>query len=367
MNLDQKNFLFTILDFVPMGIVVLNEDFQIVSWNHTLSIWSAMRPGEVEGKNIFDIFPHLNSPKYIERFEHVFEGSPPAFFSSKIHKFLIPCPIDEDEYRSQNCTFSRIPMRDDNLNKMGLLSILDVTDLNKNIVAVKNASRLKEEFFNICSHDLRSPLNAIIGLSDVMKSEDNTEEELKEYVDVINDSGQMMLELINNLLDLGKIGKVEHKTLKEVDFNHCLMSSIKVHRYLATKKNIKLSVKLEKTQIFVKANEYELIRVLNNLISNAIKFTSKNGHIDLELMKENGHAKFLVRDSGVGMSEDQLKHLFKKYNKGQRVGTDGEIGTGLGLSIGHQIIKSFGGTISVSSEIGKGSIFVVTLPLLKEI
>lgn len=244
---------------------------------------------------------------------------------------------------------------------MGLLSIQDVTDLNKNILKVKQSIKVKEEFFSVCSHDLRSPLNAIIGLSDLLKENICSEDEKLEYANIINDSGYLMIDLINNLLDLTKGNSTSAKDLKEVELDLCLLKSYTIHKHLAKEKNIEMTCKIDASSI-VMGIEHEILRVINNLLSNAIKFTPKNGKISLEMQTDGDLVLLKVKDSGIGIEKEKIATLFNKYTKSHRVGTEGEVGTGLGLSIVSQILKRFSGSISVESTSGKGSCFQVEFP-----
>ena len=240
--------------------------------------------------------------------------------------------------------------------------------------AADAANRAKSEFLANMSHELRTPLNAILGFTQLMQRDRTLTSEHQQYIEIINQSGEHLLGLINDVLEMSKIeaGRV---TLHETEFDlHKLLHSLEAMLQLkAQSKGLRLSFDCGATvPQFIKADQNKLRQVLINLLGNAIKFTGKGG---VTLRVETSQATsvqssggkfslshspltlcFEVEDTGAGISAEELCHLFKAF-KQTRVGRESKEGTGLGLRISQKFVQLMGGEITVKSELGKGSCF----------
>ena len=223
----------------------------------------------------------------------------------------------------------------------------------------------KNRIIGIVAHDLRNPLGNIILLSDFMMAEEpGLEGEQLEFAQLINESGNFLLNMVESLLDVSKIeaGKLEldlvNKNLIDI-----VAHTIKVNKYLSDKKNIKLHFNCEIPRIDMMLDEGKMQQVFNNLISNAIKFSQPDTNIEISARTENGQALVSVKDEGEGISSDDIGKLFKYFSKTATQSTAGEESTGLGLAICKKIVEAHGGNISVESEPGLGSTFKVELNL----
>jgi len=231
---------------------------------------------------------------------------------------------------------------------------------------LKRANKLKSEFLANMSHELRTPLNSIIGFSDLLEKEifgDLTKRQ-KEYVEDIRQSGEHLLELINDILDLSKIeaGMLE-LDLQEVDLPSLIQTGIRMFREKAHKNNLTLQLDIESDLGIVICDPRKLKQVLFNLISNAMKFTSAGGKITVGALRENGWVKIWVEDTGIGIPSREKDRLFEEFYQ-----VDGSLsrqheGTGLGLALSKKIVELHGGNIDVISQIDQGSTFYFTLPL----
>lgn len=238
---------------------------------------------------------------------------------------------------------------------------------------ISNSANLaKSEFISRVSHDMRTPMNAILSFSR-MGVEEEGEENLKEYLKDINSSGKYLLNLINDVLD---IQKAESKGIKinlvAVNIFDNFDEIIKIVKPGMEEKNIDFKVNMnydrDKLPQYCLLDPLRFKQVFVNLISNATKFTPVNGKIlidiDLDSYKEN-IANFIVtiKDSGIGMSQEFQKEMFEPFAQENNNITSNYAGTGLGLSIVKKIIEAIGGNISCQSEIGKGTSMIVTFPL----
>ncbi|OHD19812.1 MAG: hypothetical protein A2086_13755 [Spirochaetes bacterium GWD1_27_9] len=240
--------------------------------------------------------------------------------------------------------------------------------LEHKIVELKRLNKLKDDFLAVCSHDLKSPLTGIIGFSNILLKKDYIQEHDKEFIKLIGTAGEFLKSVINNLLDIAKIQFEQTLEFSSINIINTIEDAAKPMTIIANSKQINLSIiNRANTQLNVMGNNNALLRVFNNLLSNAIKFTQKDGVIEVVIDKINDNSKdfvaISVKDNGIGISKEKLNHLFDKFSKTSRPGTEGETGTGLGLSIVREIIEKHFGKIEVTSEINNGSNFKITLPM----
>ena len=221
------------------------------------------------------------------------------------------------------------------------------------------ANRAKSDFLSSMSHELRTPLNAILGFSQIISRDSHLNQNHRENIEIINRSGEHLLTLINNILEMSKIeaGKI---TLNLVDCDlHELLRSLKeMLTAKANQKGILFSVYFSKdVPQYVRIDMVKLRQVLLNLLSNAIKFTG-SGTVELEVAvgEETGQIRFKVRDTGLGVSIEELAQLFEPFTQAES-GKQNIQGTGLGLAISHRFVSLMGGELSVVSELGRGSTF----------
>ncbi len=233
---------------------------------------------------------------------------------------------------------------------------------------LEDLNKLKDDFVAIVSHDLRSPLTAILGATEILLSDEYMDpplhQEQRELVESIQEMGEQQLNMVNDLLDLAKIesGKLELKpTLSQLE--NVIGTCSKTHKVLAENKNISLSTTVVGRVPKIMADVPKISQVINNLISNAIKFTEPGGEVKIQLEKDDATVKVSVFDSGQGMKPEELQLLFNKFKQLKNRGTGGERGTGLGLSICKNLIELHHGEIWAESRYGIGSTFAFTLPI----
>ena len=252
-------------------------------------------------------------------------------------------------------------------------SITDVTDisleketLKEKIAELEKLNIAKEKFISIISHDLKSPFTSIVGFSELILNDSELEkEEIVQYVGHIKDASMHTVDLLNSLLDLTKLqtGRIEIEP-KVINANYVTNKTVEILSGLAMQKGITLKADVDKS-LYINADENLIFQVFNNLVANSIKFTPKGGSIKIDAQEIPGQQKieFTVEDTGIGIEKEDLDKLFVLDKKFTTLGTDGEKGTGLGLSLVNEIIIKHNGSISVESEINKGSRFIFTLPI----
>jgi signal transduction histidine kinase len=227
------------------------------------------------------------------------------------------------------------------------------------------ASQHKSEFLANMSHELRTPLNAIIGFSEVLSERmfGDLNEKQEEYLKDIYASGQHLLSLINDILDLSKIeaGRME---LELTDFHlpTALDSALTLVRERAGRRSIALHLSVDERLGQIQADERKVRQVVLNLLSNAIKFTLEGGRIEVTAVPRDGSVEVSVSDTGVGIASEDQEAVFEEF---RQVGTaDKKVeGTGLGLTLCRKFVELHGGRIWVKSQLGEGSTFTFTIPV----
>ncbi|MEG0919372.1 MAG: ATP-binding protein [Anaerovoracaceae bacterium] len=249
-----------------------------------------------------------------------------------------------------------------------------VNVLNKNNKKLQFATESKSQFISRISHDMRTPMNGILGIS-TLSDEHNTVEELHEDIKYIKSAGRVLLGLINDTLDIFKIenNKME-LNIELVNGEEVIIDIARTMKPLMDEKNITFEINNRITNwVDVYADQKRIQQVVLNLLSNAVKFTNIGGEISLNLerIRESEDTitdRFTVKDNGIGMSEEFQKHSFDPFVQENRMNTDNVVGTGLGLSIVKKIVELMEGTITVKSEENVGTEISVTveLPIAKE-
>jgi PAS domain S-box-containing protein len=229
------------------------------------------------------------------------------------------------------------------------------------------ANKAKSDFLAMISHELRTPLNAILGMSQIIKTK-NVSEEIRSCVDAIADAGSNLLSLVSDVLDFARLEVGKLKFLSQ-PFNlpELFQRSISSMEYLALEKGLKLNFSIEKSNgsAYVVGDPNRVRQVLANLLTNAIKFTNE-GRVSVTLKSERidvGNVCFevVVKDTGIGIPADKLENIFEKFSQVDSIYQRKHSGIGLGLSITKELIEVMGGEISVSSEVGKGTSFHFTM------
>jgi signal transduction histidine kinase/ligand-binding sensor domain-containing protein len=235
--------------------------------------------------------------------------------------------------------------------------------LNKNS-ALNELNAAKDKFFSIIAHDLRNPFNAIIGLTDILLINlDNLDiQKLQKTLENIKGSSQQAHELLENLLlwARSQTGTISYRP-EPIDLKVHVQESIELIAVQATRKNISIIADFTAGGL-ISGDIHMMNTILRNLLTNALKFTPRNGEVRIGISQSNGFCILHVKDNGIGISPEKLEHLFSIDTAHKTRGTDQEPGTGLGLILCKEFIEKHGGRLEVDSEVGTGSEFRVIIP-----
>ena len=246
----------------------------------------------------------------------------------------------------------------------GLQRAVDVSTSERKRAAT--ASRAKSEFLSNMNHELRTPMNAILGFSELMQNVSfaGSPEKYSEYAGIIHDSGQNLLALIDDMLDLAKIegGKLYLRE-SEFSFAHLMSEVVAANEAAAQAKNISLTRKTPRGLPLVHADERGLRQIVTNLLSNAIKFTPPGGCVTaFAHMEPDGQLAFGVEDTGIGIAPEDQDHVFERFGRGRHDVTTADKGSGLGLAIVKGFAEAHDGTVTLESDLGAGTRVTVYLP-----
>lgn len=233
------------------------------------------------------------------------------------------------------------------------------------------ANKAKNRFLSNMSHDIRTPMNAIVGFTALAKKHVEELEKASEYLDMISSAGDQLLQLLNDVLEISEIESgqtyVEEKKCRVTDI---LRQVQEFTHPRAAGKNIRVSVDIrEPEHNVVMADQQKLVMILSCLADNAIKYTGPGGRVSIAAEERKSPRedyavyRFRVEDNGIGIESEFLEHIFEPFERAQNTTMSGIYGTGLGLTIARGIVELMGGSIEASSAVGRGSVFTVTVPL----
>ena len=277
---------------------------------------------------------------------------------------------DEFERLAQafNQMLGRLKLAHDRLRETNRALDLQLGELQAKNIALFESNKLKSEFLANVSHELRTPLNAIIGFAEIVQEQaqnkDHEHPKITRYSENILTSGRGLLSLINNLLDLARIeaGKVE------VRWELCSVQEIfeallSFTRPLIEEKKLQVKRHIDPNLELIETDGGKLQQILFNLLSNAIKFTPKKGRIEINAQSIDAeYIQISIADTGVGIAQEQRELIFEKFRQVDGSVTREHSGTGLGLAIVKELLEVLGGAITIDGQIGKGSVFTITLP-----
>ena len=355
-----NNYSSTILlVFDNDGIIHHANDFvknltgQQLSGSHLKNVFLSFGPGKP-----WDDIPQ--SPTEIRLMNiTTLDGNPETYYFRFYLEEELTIAIGElDQKEMQALRKNMINLNTDLSNK--------TRELQKKNIELEQLNKIKNKFLGIAAHDLRSPLNSILGFCELLTDYSDAFDELKkgEFLDGIRSSANFMLSLINDLLDVTKIeyGALEIN-LEFIDVNHLFQKVIDVNQMLANKKKINIAFHPLSSPYLFPLDGLRLLQVMNNLLSNAIKFSEPHTEINVSIEDINKKLQVAVSDQGPGIPEEELSMLFKVFSQTSIKSKDGEASSGLGLAICKKIIEKHGGEIKVASRVGHGTTFSFTLPV----
>lgn len=236
----------------------------------------------------------------------------------------------------------------------------------------KTQLEARNEFLSNMSHEIRTPLNGLIGLNHLMVQNIDDKEKLRGYLQKASHAAQYLLALVNDILDMSKLqaGKVELH-IAPANLEMILDNVISMQRENIEGRGLELRVESDIAEPWIECDEVRIKQVLMNLLSNAAKFTPRDGTVTVRMRQEGSEEAdgkqiikncFEVEDTGCGMSEEFQKHIFEAFSQEREHNAESQKGTGLGMSISYLLMKAMDGSLSVESRLGEGSIFYVSFP-----
>ena len=341
----------TVIESIDDGVIVLDQEHRVIHLNPAAKRMLDVTADETEGADMLTALPQA---------AEVLESTPDRTEPAEI-------AIQRDTPRYYELRTS--PLFDQHDNLAGQLLLLhDIThrkqaeqDLRRAKEAAEAANRAKSVFLANMSHELRTPLNAILGFSALMGRDPDVTVTQQENLETIHQSGEHLLALINDVLQMSKIEAGQTTLVPEnFDLLRLLEATEEMFRLRAAKKDLQLMLDVaEDVPRYVRADESKLRQVLLNLISNAIKFTEEGGVTVRVGHREDDAAHrllFEVEDTGIGIPAEELVDIFDPFVQ-TASGYQSEDGTGLGLAISQRFVRLMGGEIEVLSEVGRGSLF----------
>ncbi|GIK57801.1 MAG: HAMP domain-containing histidine kinase [Chloroflexi bacterium] len=272
--------------------------------------------------------------------------------------FVLPIILSAYSFR---VTVNNAKKQMDNLEDLVALRTQALAEANGEL---ERLNKEKDQFLAVLTHDMRTPLTSIKGYGSILRDRELSREQQVQIANVVLRSQETLLEIVNNILDLEKMtsGAGLELDLSEFDLALLAKSTAETVQAQAIEKQISLQFDPVPTPVLITADEKKIERVLTNLISNAIKYTPKEGSVEVAVSANGRYALVEISDSGYGIPEDEMPYIFDRYSrvKGHQ---NLAIGTGLGLTIVKNLVEAHLGFISVDSEVDKGSTFTVRLPL----
>jgi PAS domain S-box-containing protein len=366
--LDPQAHLAAIIQSSDDAIVSKDLNGIITSWNRGAERLFGYSADEAVGKSIHIIIPQERQSEEADVLAKIRVGEGVDHFET-VRRRKDGSLID--------ISLTVSPVRDSTGKIVGASKIArDITE-RKRLAEAKHAqlirertfqaeaNRIKDQFLATLSHELRTPLNAIIGWSELLLAGNLNEQETALGLRTIDRNARAQVQLVDDLLDVGRIisGKMRLQT-RPVDLVEIAKAALDIVRPAAAAKKIKLSSEWKRPELFVEGDPDRLQQVAWNLLSNAIKFTPARGQVTVTVESDSeNNGCIIVRDTGAGIAERFLPHVFDRFRQADGTLTRAHGGLGLGLAIVRQIVELHGGNVSVESEgEDKGSTFKVVLP-----
>jgi PAS domain S-box-containing protein len=337
-RVDELQKLDTIVEHIEDGVIILDDQLNLLLINpaarREFGLW---QDDSVKGKPVSEVLPHPDLKNLLS--ESINNPTPHNEITFKDGRVL-----------SAQCT--PIP-------RIGVaVTMQDITYL-------KQIDRLKNEFVQTVSHDLRSPLTAILGYVDLLDRVGPVNEQQREFIKRVQSSVQNITSLVNDLLELGRI-EAGFDTQKEVvSLDGIIRYTLETLNGQISDKQLNLHLNLPMDIPQMRVNPIRMRQMLDNLIGNAIKYTPNGGEITIDVKAQNDQVILRISDTGPGIPPADQPHIFEKFYRASNV-PKGVGGSGLGLSIVRSIVDNHQGRIWVESLLGQGSSFTVVLPLYKQ-
>jgi PAS domain S-box-containing protein len=389
MNLDSWTGI--LLDNISVGICIIDKDYKVLFWNEYMEAYTGYSKDEVQNNYLFHFFPAFKDKIYRERIDNIFNGWPPVILSSRLHNAFFKSRTSKGNIRFQEITVTPQANADGEVQH-AVFTITDVSDLTTRLdeqkslynkaqdeirirtemqekltISEKRLRELnstKDKFFSIIAHDLMSPFNSILGLCEILSQNINDKDyqNIDEYGQAIISSSRKAFALLVNLLEWSRLqtGRISFNPV-QISFKTIINDNIELFKNSALQKEVLIETDI-KPDLNIYADYNMINTVVRNLLSNAIKYTSKAGNIRISVLQNTEETEFSIKDSGVGIRDDDIDKIFRLDIQFTTPGTANESGSGLGLMLCREFIEKHNGKIWVESKLNKGTTFKFVIP-----
>lgn len=346
--IEAKNQIEAIINSIIDGMVVTDSNGSVILVNPAFERIFKVSVDEVKGKKFENIVDNNTLLELI--------NTEIPFDKDSISEEIELASLLERAPRILKASISRV------MNEKG--EVLGKVTLFRDITYEKEIDRMKSEFISTVSHELRTPLTSIKSFAEILLTYEEDKETQKEFLTIINDESERLTRLINDVLNISKIesGRVEWK-LEDVHMEELIISAVNATSSLIHNKDLKLELRIDDNLPAIEVDKDKIIQVITNLLSNSIKFTPEHGEIILHAYNDQGNIFVTVKDNGPGIAPENHEKIFLKFCQIEDQVAGKPDGTGLGLAICREIIKYHRGKIWVESDLGKGCLFIFTVPV----
>jgi PAS domain S-box-containing protein len=363
-----------IFEYADFGIIIADNDLNIVDVNSWIENNFGKSADYMKGKPILDVFPEINERNMSHFLTEALEGAS-VILTARFHKNFLRFPVVNNPGEEMKQTVRISPLFSSDFVSRVIIHIEDVTDrvereeqMHKKNEELQELNAMKDKFFRIVAHDLRSPFVSILGLTEILKTDNSlTPEKTSEILDMIYSSVRDQYNFLENLLKWSRLQSGHFElTFTDVNPKDVIKQIISIAGPSIKSKKIEAKYDSVPDDIVLNTDKQALTSILYNIIFNALKFTNENGRIEISARIENNEALISVDDNGVGITGDRLEKLFMPGEFISTPGTKREKGSGMGLILVKELVKMLGGKIWVKSFPGSGSTFTVSIPLEHE-
>jgi signal transduction histidine kinase/ActR/RegA family two-component response regulator len=361
------------------GIFVTDAELTIQLWNHWLEVCSGYSAAQMIGRKLFDVYPDLVNRGLKKYYEEALSGQV-RLLSQRLHHYLLPMPpqIDDPAFAQMQQSVRIAPLIQEE-QIIGTITVID--DVTERIAREEQlmrlyareraarqeaeaANRTKDEFLATVSHELRTPLNTISGWLQILRNRDVDAFSLAQGLDVIERSMNAQSTIIEDILDVSRIitGKL-NLDVKRVDLATIIEAALDSVQLAASAKGLSLQLQKETDDAYISGDANRLQQIVWNLVSNAIKFTPREGAVTIRLARLDAQLELSVSDTGKGIRPEFLPYVFDRFRQADSTSTRQHGGLGLGLAIVRHLVEIHGGTVqALSAGEGLGATFIIKLP-----
>lgn len=365
------NWIFRYAEF---GIILTDAELRITDVNRWVEQHSGKKEIEFKGNSIFEIFPEIRQRGFERHLRDALSGVS-LVLSSTFHEYFIHFPLIDDDYGFMKQTVRISPLLNSETVYGLIIHIEDVTDrvhreqlLQRKNDELQKINSTKDKFFSIISHDLRSPFTSLLGFSELLINDETIPPgNTKFLIETLHKSIRNQYQFLENLLEWSRIqSRKQGFIFDDVKIADIISHTLKVTAPLSHAKNIKVFTSCIPQNFTIFTDSQALTTAVYNLVINAIKFTYGGGTVEIKALRSDDSVVISVRDTGIGIPPERLDKLFRIDESVSTPGTDNEKGSGLGLLLVKEIVEKLNGSIRVESTEGKGSVFIINLPVKEQ-